>query len=353
MSNHKLVVGGNAYYYDRMDENDAAVNQIDQPDQGGTEPAANGSVPTERIVFHDYPESSVKPVSEGGHLHGEHKNIIFDPSKRSSAASETKTEEDLKFRYLADVAKSLLDAETEKQDAQRDLQELKETQKMQRRLQARRFAKFNKEGRIDLKTQAKNSNAFQLEFPEIVERANAEHRPLAIIYGDLDRLKTLNDQHGHAKGDEALSLVVEEARKHIRPSDHVYRVGGDEFIIVMEDFMEDMPEDSPPSDQYVSLRAQDIQEAIVQAMRAEGLPVDELKLGISMAGGVYTPGESWKEFEERVDKIMLHRKKHHKLLSQTADPKKQGGFIPLLIALLTVVVLVIVLAYLRVSQAHR
>jgi diguanylate cyclase (GGDEF)-like protein len=55
----------------------------------------------------------------------------------------------------------------------------------------------------------------------------------AAVMLDLDNLKVVNDVHGHAAGDELLRRVCDVLRATIRPSDRLYRWGGDEFLLVM------------------------------------------------------------------------------------------------------------------------
>lgn len=57
----------------------------------------------------------------------------------------------------------------------------------------------------------------------------------AVLFLDLDRFKGLNDTHGHAAGDQLLQHFVRRIRSSIRRTDHIGRIGGDEFMVVLAD----------------------------------------------------------------------------------------------------------------------
>jgi diguanylate cyclase len=72
--------------------------------------------------------------------------------------------------------------------------------------------------------------------PDLHElRAALQHggRPCALVFMDVDRLKQINDQHGHAVGDAVLCGVVTHVQEHLRSQDRVYRYGGDEFVLAL------------------------------------------------------------------------------------------------------------------------
>lgn len=67
-----------------------------------------------------------------------------------------------------------------------------------------------------------------------IKKTQREKKHLALLYIDLDKFKPINDTLGHAVGDEVLKAVAKRLRKNIRAMDSVARIGGDEFIVLME-----------------------------------------------------------------------------------------------------------------------
>ncbi len=60
-------------------------------------------------------------------------------------------------------------------------------------------------------------------------------RGVAVMMLDLDHFKRVNDRFGHAAGDKVLAVVAERLRSHIRTSDLVARLGGEEFLVALRD----------------------------------------------------------------------------------------------------------------------
>jgi diguanylate cyclase (GGDEF)-like protein len=80
-----------------------------------------------------------------------------------------------------------------------------------------------------------NRVLFRDRVEHAVERSRRSGGQMAILFLDLDDFKTLNDTHGHARGDEVLAAAARRVAESIRPSDTAARLGGDEFAVLIED----------------------------------------------------------------------------------------------------------------------
>ena len=78
-----------------------------------------------------------------------------------------------------------------------------------------------------------NRRAFLREVSRALALAERHDAPSALIYLDLNGFKAINDTHGHAAGDTALAQVAELIAAHVRETDAVGRLGGDEFGVVL------------------------------------------------------------------------------------------------------------------------
>jgi diguanylate cyclase (GGDEF)-like protein len=80
----------------------------------------------------------------------------------------------------------------------------------------------------DFLTGLPNTRAFEAA----IARRFASGRPFALLLGDMDRLKAINDADGHAEGNDALRRLADMLGSALRPEDELARVGGDEFAVL-------------------------------------------------------------------------------------------------------------------------
>jgi diguanylate cyclase (GGDEF)-like protein/PAS domain S-box-containing protein len=78
-----------------------------------------------------------------------------------------------------------------------------------------------------------NRKAFTEHLKQAIEQARRSDSRLALLYLDLDRFKEVNDHFGHDVGDALLLSIAERMRGTMRQPDRVYRLGGDEFTLLM------------------------------------------------------------------------------------------------------------------------
>jgi diguanylate cyclase (GGDEF)-like protein/PAS domain S-box-containing protein len=79
-----------------------------------------------------------------------------------------------------------------------------------------------------------NRTAFDEFLIEAVGRNLQNDRKLALAYIDLNGFKAVNDDYGHTAGDEVLRTVASRLRENFRASDFIARVGGDEFVVILD-----------------------------------------------------------------------------------------------------------------------
>jgi diguanylate cyclase (GGDEF)-like protein/PAS domain S-box-containing protein len=123
---------------------------------------------------------------------------------------------------------------------------------------------------------------------EALIRSDREHRTIAVLFCDLDGFKHVNDTAGHAAGDAVLMETARRLQNTVRDGDTVARVGGDEFVLVIEPWnraRSDGENNDVVDDEGLALRVAD---RVVTALRVP-ITVGGVRHQVTVSVGVTYP----------------------------------------------------------------
>jgi two-component system cell cycle response regulator len=86
---------------------------------------------------------------------------------------------------------------------------------------------------VDSLTRVFNRGYFDSQFTLELERARRSQVPLSLVIADIDHFKAINDTYGHQSGDVVLRMVARRLQEELRRIDHVCRIGGEEFALIL------------------------------------------------------------------------------------------------------------------------
>lgn len=159
-----------------------------------------------------------------------------------------------------------------------------------------------------------NRRLFTEYFEKELNRSRRHSQQLALIIMDLHRFKEVNDRHGHPQGDEVLRLTAVTLRKSLRTSDYAFRIGGDEFALL--------------------LPQTDVEQAIALGRRIRAAfeeAIQSLNLGVSVSldhgVAVYPQDGEQGDVVIRVADERLYRLKHmnHRQAEAPSQPSEPLG----------------------------
>jgi len=147
----------------------------------------------------------------------------------------------------------------------------------------------------DALTGLSNRRVFEERIHAMMDGATRYNHPLSMISMDLDKFKEINDNLGHLVGDDVLVAVADVLKKAVRSTDLLVRMGGDEFLIVL--------------DQTDKISARILAERLCVAIDSlEIWANDTIKLGVSIGLSEMRNGEELQQWMERTDDILYHAK---------------------------------------------
>jgi diguanylate cyclase (GGDEF)-like protein len=94
---------------------------------------------------------------------------------------------------------------------------------------------FRQQSRLDPLTGLLNRSALASAMVQVEARAADPRSEVSVVLYDVDLFKQVNDVHGHDVGDDVLLATAQILAAHGRPGDAVYRLGGEEFAVVLVD----------------------------------------------------------------------------------------------------------------------
>ncbi|MBC23874.1 MAG: hypothetical protein CMJ32_08185 [Phycisphaerae bacterium] len=126
-------------------------------------------------------------------------------------------------------------------------------------------------------TGAGNRRAFDRSIQEILVRSKQQRREVSLMVFDIDNFKMYNDQFGHEAGDQVLQEIVQLLKSVIRRGDRVFRIGGDEFVVIFCD---------PEGPRKAGSRSPDSVESIARRFQAQVCDMRFPKLGVDAPGSL-------------------------------------------------------------------
>ncbi len=147
-------------------------------------------------------------------------------------------------------------------------------------------------------TQVLNARAYYAACEQQIAQSARSQQPFSVLFVDLDHFKAINDTHGHAAGDEVLRVVARTLGEHLRRSDLLRRIGGEEFSVLL-------PDTALPGALQV---AEHLRQAVEQCRPTIGEHVLSITASIGVASR--SPGlHSLHELQQRADQAMYEAKK--------------------------------------------
>ncbi len=131
---------------------------------------------------------------------------------------------------------------------------------------------------------------------DAIERNRRTAAPMSLILVDIDHFKDVNDQFGHEAGDTVLKALVTLINTHSRKLDLLFRMGGEEFLLLLPDMQEKS--------------AITVAEHFCELIAASTLLVDcPLSVSVSIGVSEYSSGESLDDWIKRADNAMYQAKR--------------------------------------------
>lgn len=138
-----------------------------------------------------------------------------------------------------------------------------------------------------------NRRYFDEQLKRAMHNANRHHAQVGLVLGDLNKFKDINDNYGHNAGDEVLKQFASILRACIRDSDSIFRFGGDEFAIIVENASEN---------------ALDIIQARINNALKSNVLLAKYQVGCSLGATFMNRADNEHSLFERADQALYRQK---------------------------------------------
>ncbi len=165
----------------------------------------------------------------------------------------------------------------------------------------------------DTLTGAHNRRALMRYLNRAIHQAQLRKRNIALLYLDIDHFKQINDTYGHDIGDKVLKTFSETVNQTIRISDFFGRLGGEEFVIILDDI----------SDKDTLIKVAEKIRQKIASLTVEH-PKGVLKFTVSIGATLWESENSAQALLRKADAALYHAKTHGRnqtCLAQNPDQK--------------------------------
>ena len=138
-----------------------------------------------------------------------------------------------------------------------------------------------------------NRRYFDEQLKRAMHNANRHHAQVGLVLGDLNKFKVINDTYGHNVGDQVLVQCADILRTCVRDSDSIFRFGGDEFAIIVENASE---------------YALDIIESRINASLKTNILLAKYQVGCSLGTTFMNRADNEHSLFERADQALYRQK---------------------------------------------
>ncbi len=138
-----------------------------------------------------------------------------------------------------------------------------------------------------------NRRAMEIELERSIAMHRRDRTAFSLAVLDLDHFKSINDRYGHEAGDQVLVDFVELLRQRTRKSDQLFRMGGEEFVLLMRD----------THCEQMDVVLSKLHRAVQESLGGIGGPVT-----VSIGGTQLRSGDGWADWLSRADAAMYRAK---------------------------------------------